>query len=77
MKGTTTGDAIKVVLFDQNGAQIKEVDINSGSFQIDSTDLPDGTYQVKVKDAAGNLSDATSITIDKSSNRQTSSNNCW
>ncbi|WP_407903124.1 Ig-like domain-containing protein [Gallibacterium anatis] len=66
IKGTTTGDATKAVLFNQNGDQIKEVDINSGSFQIDSTDLPDGNYQVKVKDAAGNLSEAVSITIDKS-----------
>ncbi|MEH8106910.1 hypothetical protein P9066_11600, partial [Gallibacterium anatis] len=46
--------------------QIEEVDINDGSFQIGSAALPDGTYQVKVKDAAGNLSEATSITIDKS-----------
>ncbi|MEH8062796.1 Ig-like domain-containing protein, partial [Gallibacterium anatis] len=66
IKGTTVGDATKAVLFDQDGEQIEEVDINDGSFQIGSAALPDGTYQVKVKDAAGNLSDATSITIDKS-----------
>ncbi|MBP4132790.1 Ig-like domain-containing protein, partial [Gallibacterium anatis] len=66
IKGTAGRDATKAVLFDQNGDQIEEVDINDGSFQIGSAALPDGTYQVKVKDAAGNLSDATSITIDKS-----------
>ena len=66
IKGTAGRDATKAVLFDQNGDQIEEVDINDGSFQIGSAALPDGTYQVKVKDAAGNLSEATSITIDKS-----------
>ncbi|OBX02283.1 hypothetical protein, partial [Gallibacterium genomosp. 1] len=66
IKGTAGRDATKAVLFDQNGDQIEEVDINDGSFQIGSAALLDGTYQVKVKDAAGNLSDATSITIDKS-----------